>query len=787
MNKTVTRIVLPALVLCAVAAGVSVAQFPKKPASDTGTLQTMIVASGTVSMDLDLNRLSGARESEPQALRFQAVTDSFFPVVVFNDEVRGAELGSIGLIPLNSATLPEALSASINQLVVEKTDASAAFDLVVRDRETGFVFFNIEGNLYEYDAATHSVRINGGRLLVSEEFAKTLGRPSDAGTVVGTISISAAMRVIEVRKVVNGASEKTSLPPSAGLDGTDTHITRPGPDVIVGDLPSMVQFSSSGTRVGLAIGTTSCNLGNVELNWFAMPNTDHPVIPQNLYRMSGGADNAQRLEHVGHSWLKHAFTALQQTTCGTCHSSGTGTRLGVGCSDPYSAGLNADQNGLGSRAFVNPFTGVFPSTARNHSGHTHGGTVHQLLVEGNELNPTSNPGATYYGEAQYVTPHEYAWCQAHPGQCNMYNNVSYRRFSVSGSGTSFSFSPVGATVRMEPAIKAWTGATINQIEPAPGVDGRAFVAYKVSGPVGGVYHYEYAVYNQHLDRAIQAFSVPLGCGVSVTNVGFYAPPNHPGTPNDGTVGSTGYSNTPWTPTQTPAALQWATETFAQNQNANAIRWGTMYNFRFDSTRPPQTKMATVGFFKTGEPIQVEIQAPTPEACNALQAVSAVSRKTHGSAGVFDINLPLGDTPGVESRRASNGTHTIVFTFTNDVVSGSAAVSEGTGSISGSPTFSGNTMTVVLTGVPAAQRVGVTLSGVTDSFSQTMANMTVSMKALFGDTDGNSGVTASDIGRVKSEASNAVTSANFRSDVTADGNVSASDISAVKSMAGTTLQ
>jgi hypothetical protein len=61
-----------------------------------------------------------------------------------------------------------------------------------------------------------------------------------------------------------------------------------------------------------------------------------------------------------------------------------------------------------------------------------------------------------------------------------------------------------------------------------------------------------------------------------------------------------------------------------------------------------------------------------------------------------------------------------------------------------------------------------------------------MKVLFGDTDGNSGVSSSDVGRVKSEASNTVTQANFRSDVTADGAITASDISAVKSMAGTTL-
>ena len=54
----------------------------------------------------------------------------------------------------------------------------------------------------------------------------------------------------------------------------------------------------------------------MELNWFAMPNTDHPVIPQNLYRMSGGANNDERFEQIGQSWVKHAFVALQDNACG---------------------------------------------------------------------------------------------------------------------------------------------------------------------------------------------------------------------------------------------------------------------------------------------------------------------------------------------------------------------------------------------------------------------------------------------------------------------------------------
>ncbi len=98
---------------------------------------------------------------------------------------------------------------------------------------------------------------------------------------------------------------------------------------------------------------------------------------------------------------------------------------------------------------------------------------------------------------------------------------------------------------------------------------------------------------------------------------------------------------------------------------------------------------------------------------ALQLVTAVSRKTHGSAGTFDIPLPLSGAPGVECR-SSGGGHTLVVTMNHEIVSGNAAITDGSGSVSGSPTFIGNTMTVNLTGVADVQKITVTLSNVTDS-------------------------------------------------------------------------
>jgi hypothetical protein len=578
-----------------------------------GTLQKMIVQNGSVTMDLDLNRLNGisAARRDAMTLRFALAPNSFFSILVFNDLLRGPDQGSMALVAQspNLSAFPAGLSASINRLVVEKLPSSDAFDLAVRDSNTGFTFFNIEGHQYDYDGNAQSLSITGGRLLVSKQFAKSLGRPSDTGATVGRISIGATMQAIEITRLdKNGDVKSATLPPlQQPLPGTV-----PGPDVIIGELIGLQQLDNGAVngRVGVSLGTDACNKGTIDVDWFALPNNDHPFIPQNVYRMSGGADNTQTFEQIGQSWGKHAFTAASSNTCGFGCNGVSGSHLGSGCSDAYGAGLNGSQTGIGSRAWVNPFTGNFPgSTANNHSGHSHDVTSHRILVDVNDLNTSLNQGATYFAEAEYIVPHEYTWCQSHPGQCNMYNNASYRQYTVTGINQPFTFTSAGPTVREQPGIKAWTGATVNQLEPDPGNDGIWFMGYKVSNPSTGVWHYEYALYNQNLDRAIQSFSVPIGPGVNISNIGFHAPIQHPGWANDGTFNNQGYSSTPWNVTQDPSSITWSTETFAQNQNANAIRFGTLYNFRFDADQPPNPTDATVGFFKTGLPMPVVIQAP----------------------------------------------------------------------------------------------------------------------------------------------------------------------------------
>ncbi|MEO7725519.1 MAG: YCF48-related protein [Chthoniobacterales bacterium] len=170
--------------------------------------------------------------------------------------------------------------------------------------------------------------------------------------------------------------------------------------------------------------------------------------------------------------------------------------------------------------------------------------------------------------------------------------------------------------------------------------------------------------------------------------------------------------------------------------------------------------------------------------SALQLVSAVSRKTHRTAGTFDISLPLTGTAGVECRDGG-GSYSFVFNFTTNVISGSASITSGTGTAS-TPTFSGTTMTVPLTGVADVQTLTVTLTGVTDSSSQVLPATPVSATMLIGDINADKTVNTTDVSLVRVQVGMAVTSANFRDDARISGTITSGDVKLVKGANGHTV-
>ena len=159
-------------------------------------------------------------------------------------------------------------------------------------------------------------------------------------------------------------------------------------------------------------------------------------------------------------------------------------------------------------------------------------------------------------------------------------------------------------------------------------------------------------------------------------------------------------------------------------------------------------------------------------------VSAASRLTQGTAGSFDINMPLSGPSGSEDRIAS--TYTAVFTFDTAVTSGNVTVAGGTATV-GAITFSGNEMRAALTGVADVQNVTLHVSGVNGG----SATADVPFGFLQADVNGNRVVDKPDSTSVKANQG-AVTSANFRNDINADGTITRNDEKLIKPRKGHSL-
>jgi fibronectin type III domain protein/dockerin type I repeat protein len=162
----------------------------------------------------------------------------------------------------------------------------------------------------------------------------------------------------------------------------------------------------------------------------------------------------------------------------------------------------------------------------------------------------------------------------------------------------------------------------------------------------------------------------------------------------------------------------------------------------------------------------------------VHLLSAVSRKTHGTAGTFDIDL-LPPNPGIECRvgGATSGNHTIVFTFANPLASvAGASVTSGTGSISSSTISSNGFEYIVnLTGVTNAQRLTVTLTGITDTGGNGSATLSATMGVLLGDVDASGRVDSTDVFQVRQQTLKNANSSNFRTDVDVSGRIDSTDV------------
>ena len=214
---------------------------------------------------------------------------------------------------------------------------------------------------------------------------------------------------------------------------------------------------------------------------------------------------------------------------------------------------------------------------------------------------------------------------------------------------------------------------------------------------------------------------------------------------------------------------------AETQNlerSNALMDHTFVKAQRDNGRPAATYLVT---------------GNTICSAGAITPVSAVSRKTHGSAGVFDVDLPIAGPTGIEDRTGGpSGDHTVIVTFAAPVtVTNVAATPQSgkTGSVAGF-TVNGSVVTINLTNVSNAQTLAINLLGVNDG--TTFGDVTIYMGVLVGDTTADRFVDSADIAQTKSQSGHAVIPSNFREDVNVDGFIDSADIAFVKSKSGTAL-
>jgi len=423
-------------------------------------------------------------------------------------------------------------------------------------------------------------------VVISDGLARALGDAALAGKSIGQAAVRGSATAVAGAQVERYDSTKSPVERDvrSADQASGGEAQAAGPDMTFCQLYDLRQFGRSGSTLGLALATTSWNVGTADLMWFQNPDPRHPFIVSNLYRLED-----DRFQQIGQSWIKHGFFALDSEQCGTpCTyepGHGVGAWLGVGCTDTYTSSLNASQSGLGPRYEVDPWTGAYRYQGSHLSAsHNHDGEIdHRLQVQEADVSPTVHPTAQWFVEGYYVVADD----------VDHMNNAAWKEvFPNEPIGSTWAFSMSGASTPAAEgfAIDRWTDARQSVIaEVVPPVelessDGRCILAAKAVEVGADRWRYEYALLNIDLDRKISSFSVPVYEFGDVQNIGFHHAPHH----------DEPFSNLAWTAVVENGAITWSTD-------ENPLRWGTMHNFWFEVNGAPVDTTVTLGHYETGAP------------------------------------------------------------------------------------------------------------------------------------------------------------------------------------------
>lgn len=340
-----------------------------------------------------------------------------------------------------------------------------------------------------------------------------------------------------------------------------------------------------GGEVGVSFQNDLCNPGTMNIEWRAPMLPDHPKFSFLVARLDG-----QRIVQISDwSYCKHAFLSLNDNGCGTCQQPpANGAQMGPNCSDVYANSNNGDRNYLGPPAEIDPWLGTWnPIGSYFDQGDPNVGSPNNADGARSQISvgtdQVKNRVTLQEQDLVGVTAGNLIFQiqVVHQGEpaSNRGDNLMSRPFRMTWNGSSWSANTTGlGSATHGSVLTRWTGASVATAGNGND-DGRFAVAVKVTGPVDGLWHYEYAVYNVDNSRGGAAFRLPVCPTARVSNLGFRDI-------DDNALNE-------WTATVGNGEIAWSAPA------GNSHDWNQLFNFWFDCDVAPTGGQATIDQARIG--------------------------------------------------------------------------------------------------------------------------------------------------------------------------------------------
>ncbi len=351
-----------------------------------------------------------------------------------------------------------------------------------------------------------------------------------------------------------------------------------GRDLMLIDTWALQQFQRVGTYPNgygaMGSWTTVCNPGTSPVLFTAAMNPNHAYIHYMVCRESDG-----RFVQISNwSWVKHTFGSSNDPSgCGNCAGPGNFNQVEVGCSDTYANYQAVDHYWLGPPEEIDPWLGTWvPACSwfdrgepQAPAGQLCDGVRSLSGGQANALNSSVNYQMRVYDQDLAVANANFFYQSGYlcPGEAEVrrFNNIGSRQVTPTWNGSIWTWVD-GVNFINGPILQRWPGATITS-NTNGNDDGRFYVAVKVTGPVNGLYHYEYAIQNRDNKRGLGAFRLPVCPTARVANFGFHDIDQN--------------AANQWTAARNAGEIAFST-------TSNPLRWNSIFNFWFDSDAAPST-------------------------------------------------------------------------------------------------------------------------------------------------------------------------------------------------------